>query len=389
MSGGIGVEGQRLRIAILGSRGIPARYGGFETFAEKLAVGLAAQGMDVTVYAEAPVGCSTGEGVFYDGVRIHHVTPLSLGSASVIAYDVQCLWHARSAFDVVYMLGYGAAWACWIPRLWHSQVWINLDGLEWARSKWSWWVRIYLRLMEATAARVANRVIADAQAIQNRYQCLYRSGAPSTFIPYGATFPDAISPDTALVDLGLQPDAYLLVIARMEPENHILEIIEGHALWGGHLPLVLVGDVQADNPYCRQLRALQSERVQFLGAVYETAMLSVLRQRCRAYLHGHSVGGTNPSLIEAMACSCEIIAHDNEFNREVLGSSGSYFHSKADLSVVLQALQGQTAQERQVKRQDAATRVLAQYTWEKVIRSYVCLIEQEVPGRFASGSGSA
>ena len=93
MSGGIGVEGQRLRIAILGSRGIPARYGGFETFAEKLAVGLAAQGMDVTVYAEAPVGCSTGEGVFYDGVRIHHVTPLSLGPASVIAYDVQCLWH--------------------------------------------------------------------------------------------------------------------------------------------------------------------------------------------------------------------------------------------------------------------------------------------------------
>lgn len=383
MNGAVSVRRQRLRIAILGSRGIPARYGGFETFAEKLAVGLVEHGMDVTVYAETPLEYQGDDG-HHLGVRIRYVTPLSLGPASVVAYDVQCLWDARSEFDVVYMLGYGAAWACWIPRLWSSRVWVNLDGLEWARSKWSRWVRIYLRLMEATAARVAHRVIADAQAIEARYKRIYRSGAPSTFIPYGATPPDDTSSDAVLTAHGLLPDAYLLVIARMEPENHIVDIIGGHALYGGGLPLVLVGDIQADTPYCRQLRALQCDQVQFLGAVYDPLTLSTLRKRCRAYVHGHSVGGTNPSLIEAMMCGCQIIAHDNVFNREVLGPVGVYFGSQAELSSSLQALGNETDAERQVKQQDAVNRVLAQYTWEKVICAYVKLIEQDVRGCPAS-----
>jgi len=376
------MSGERLRIAILGTRGIPARYGGFETFAERLALGLVARGMDVTVYAEGLSGDPSGDRD-YHGICVRPVVPWRVGRASVLAYDVQCLWDARRDFDVVYMLGYGAAWACWLPRLSGARVWINIDGLEWARSKWGPWVRRYLRLMEGVAARVAHRVVADAKAIQTHYIQSYPLGAPSTFIPYGAEIPQTVSPDSALVALGLVPRAFLLVIARMEPENHVLEIIDGHALWGGAWPLVIVGDAHANTPFCARLRAQGGERVRFLGAVYEPDLLAALRTRCRAYLHGHSVGGTNPSLIEAMACGCQVIAHDNVFNREVLGPQGEFFGSVSELAAALHALEGESHHDRQAKRRDAVDRVRAQYTWEGVIDSYVSVIEQDLPGRMA------
>ena len=210
----------RLRIAILGTRGIPAGYGGFETFAEQLAVRLAARGHQVTVYAEAE-GRAPGPDRHYQGVRVRERRRPHWGPASTLAYDSACLWDARRGHDLVYMLGYGAAWACWLPRVLGTPVWINVDGLEWARSKWSAPARLYLRCMEWLAPRTATRLIADAQAIAARMQERYPHGAPCSFIAYGAEPVEQADP-ALLAQWGLEPGGYLLAVARPEPENHVL-----------------------------------------------------------------------------------------------------------------------------------------------------------------------
>src|ERR1700682_2446546 len=170
-----------MRLAILGARGIPARYGGFETFAEQLAVRLVERGHDVTVFCEA-AGDVNDE---YRGVKLRHVPAHDLGPLSTMLYDAACLWHARSSFDVIYMLGYGSSPLCGLPRLWGRQVWVNMDGLEWARGKWGPIARWYLRWAEAIAMWTPDRIIADAAAIKANLQSRHRRLPPCDVIPYG------------------------------------------------------------------------------------------------------------------------------------------------------------------------------------------------------------
>lgn len=301
-----------------------------------------------------------------------------MGSASVLAYDIQCLWDARRSFDVVYMLGYGAAWGCFIPRLWGTRVWVNMDGLEWARSKWRPWIRSYFRLMERVMAYTVDRVLADAQAIKRYYDGRYPSGAPCTFIPYGAQgmqVPDTVGP---LARHGLVVDRYFLVVARMEPENHIHEIIRAHQQWGGSCPLVIVGDHTADNAYCHWIRQQQSPSVLLLGAIYEADRLAALRSGALAYVHGHSVGGTNPSLLEAMWYGSVVLAHDNPFNREVLGDEGMIFASEEALVGLYQRACDMTPAAMVQSRQQARQIVLSRYQWPLVVTEYLVMLRQEV-----------
>src|SRR5580692_463888 len=171
-----------MRLAILGTRGIPARYGGFETFAERLAVGLVERGFVVGVFCESNKSFAPD---FFHGVKLHYVSAPSLGPLKTIFFDLRSLWAARKAYDVVYMLGYGAAPFCLIPRLWGTEVWINPDGLEWARSKWGVVGRSYLRLMEWVSVYAANRIIADSGAIATGLASRHGRLASCTVIPYG------------------------------------------------------------------------------------------------------------------------------------------------------------------------------------------------------------
>lgn len=382
-------RGGPLRIAILGSRGIPARYGGFETFAEQLSLRLVRRGFDVTVYAEAD-GPSPPD-TTYRGVRVRYRRRPRWGAASVIVYDCACLWDARRGYDLVYMLGYGAAWACWWPRLWGTPVWINVDGLEWARSKWRTAARLYLRAMEWVAPRAATRLIADAEAIARWFRQRHPRGAPCTTIAYGADVVDAAAADPApLAVWGLVPGRYALVVARPEPENHVLEIIEGHRRYGGDRPLVVVGDVSGATAYQRCLLALRSDRVRFIGAVYDPAALTALRVHAAVYLHGHSVGGTNPSLLEAMACGCAIVAHDNPFNREVAAGAAVYFRDTQDIARLLAevdeagTLGGQALPR---LRRLARWRVQRRYAWESIVTAYERLIRRTCESRRARRAG--
>jgi len=377
-----------ISIAILGTRGIPAKYGGFETFAEKLSTSLVQQGISVTVYAES--GQQQAQAKTWMGVNVQPIVAPHWGAASALGYDLKCLWHARRSFDLIYMLGYGAAFACFLPRCYSVPVWINVDGLEWARSKWGWIARSYLRAMEWLAGHAANRVIADAQAIADRFSRLYPGTAPCNYIAYGAPIltgedENALPYASILRTLDLEEGKYFLIVARLEPENHVLDIVQGHKIYlreGGKLPLVIVGDHTLATKYCQNLRSLACKNVQFLGAIFEKITLQALRLGARSYIHGHSVGGTNPSLLEALGCGNIVVAHDNPFNREVLGDcSAGYFRNPKDVALALHKVENFNETDMQKLQEDARAIIRERYTWEKIVDQYKALILEEVRSR--------
>ena len=359
-----------MKIAILGTRGIPARYGGFETFAEKIAVGLTERGVDVTVF------CETGGVLSPDnlqGVKLRYVAAPSLGPLQTILYDLRCLWAARKGYDVVYMLGYGAAPFCLIPRLHGAEVWINPDGLEWARAKWGFVAKSYFHLMEWASVRVASRIIADSEAIATSLASRQGKLAHCTVIPYGCEVIETPPSPQPLTEWDLGPRDYFLVICRLEPENHVLEILQAFQQSRSNRQLVVVGNHLAKTRYVAELLAVHDSRIRMIGTVYDQAKLTCLRYYSFAYMHGHSVGGTNPSLLEAMGCGNLIIAHDNPFNRETLGPCGFYFASVPELIETIDSAEqkeGGLARLRESSKERARTN----YRWSDVVSSYAALL---------------
>jgi len=364
-----------MRLAILGTRGIPARYGGFETFAEQLAVRLVEQGHDVTVFCE-----TVAEPIEqYKGVSLRYVPAPNLGPFSTLVFDARCLWRARKEFDVVYMLGYGASLVCWLPRLWGNEVWINMDGLEWARRKWGPIARMYFRIAEGIAMWSPSRIVADASAIKASLQSRHREVPPCDVIPYGCEIVDEGAPEE-VKGLGLVPGCYYLVVCRFEPENHVKEIIEGFLLSKSSVPLVLVGDHERANAYVKSLKECNDGRILFTGPIYDAARIQALRLFCRGYIHGHSVGGTNPSLLEAMGCGNTIIAHDNAFNREVLGDSGLFFSRPDQISGAIHDIDSGLVDTAKMGN-NAVERVKRYYTWEGITDHYCRLLSLVSSGR--------
>lgn len=363
-----------MSVAILGTRGIPARYGGFETFAEEIGVHLAQRGAEVTVYCEE--FCNVPAAESYKGVQLIYVSAPKLGPLSTILFDFNCLLAAKGKHDVVYMLGYGASLFCFLPRIWGKRVWINMDGIEWSRSKWSLPARIWLRVMEAVAMWTPNRIIADALSIREDLSRRYRRMPACSVIPYGAPIIDQA--DAALLaDWGLSEDGYYLVVCRLEPENHVLEILQGYAASRGARPLVVVGDHTVGTRYARQLLEIKDPRIRLVGTVYDQSKLQALRFFARAYFHGHSVGGTNPSLLEALGCGNAVIAHDNPFNREVAGTAACYFNSALDIPDLVRRIEAD-ATLRASMRVSAREIVSTRYTWELVTESYIRLLAEDV-----------
>ena len=361
-----------MKLAILGTRGIPARYGGFETFAEKLAIGLCERGFDVTVFCES--GESAGPDVF-QGVKLRYVSAAALGPLQTVLYDLKCLWAARKGYDVVYMLGYGAAPFCVIPRLWGTEVWINPDGLEWARAKWGFVAKCYFRLMEWISLHAANRIIADAEAIASSLASRHGTLSACTVIPYGCEVIEAPPPAELLSEWGLAPEDYYLVVCRLEPENHVLEILQAFQQSHSNKQLIVVGNHLTGTSYVTQLRTVQDPRIRMIGTVYDSAKLTCLRYHSFAYMHGHSVGGTNPSLLEAMGCGNLVFAHDNPFNRETLGSCGYFFANEMELAESIDLAEHDHAELARL-RSASRSRAGANYRWPDIVSSYAELLEQ-------------
>lgn len=319
-----------MQLHILGTRGVPAQHGGFETFAEQFALYMVSRGHDVTVYCQI----SKNEPEFSDSWEGVHRVGLAEaeGPQGTIRFDLRSALAATKRSNATLLtLGYNTAVFSLLYRFRHERHFMNMDGIEWRRQKWSLPQRLWLRLNEWCGAHWANQLIADHPEIKAHLTELV-SADKITVIPYGA---DAITEADAshLEGFGLQPNAYYIVIARPEPENSILEMVNAYKQSDRRFPLVMLGNYkpQENEYHARVLAAAEGSRVLFPGAIYESAVVTALRFFATAYLHGHQVGGTNPSLVEALAAGNAVIAHRNRFNEWVAGKSARYFADEAEL----------------------------------------------------------
>ncbi len=322
-----------MKIAITGSRGIPNNYGGFEQCAENLAVLLVKAGHDVTVYNP---DYHEYNQEFFNGVRIVKCKnpEKKIGTAGNFLYDYRCMQHALKAeCDILLVLGYTTA-SVFFPFLkkGKSVLVTNMDGLEWKRDKWNAVVKKLALWFESLGANYSDQLVSDNREIRNYLLGTYKKD--STYIPYGAEVFD--SPDASVLETyALQEHAYDLVIARLEKENNVETILDGVVLSGSTVPTLVIGNHHT--PYGQALvsKYQSHPQIRFLGGIYNFNHLNNLRWFSRNYFHGHSVGGTNPSLLEAMASGAFIIAHDNLFNRDVLGKDALYFSDPEAVAMLL------------------------------------------------------
>ena len=362
-----------LRIAIMGTRGIPNHYGGFEQLAEHLAPGLVRAGHAVTVYNSHN---HPFQGKQWEGVQIVHCydPEFLFGSAGQFIYDLNCILDARERnFDVILQLGYtsSSVWGLLFPE--NVVVIYNMDGLEWQRAKYSKLTRRFLLYAERLAVRYSNFRIADSPVIQEYYSHKYSIG--TEYIAYGA---DLFSGADAAVPraYGVEPGDYLLLMARMEEENNIEMVLNGFCSSGTSKKMLIVGNFS--NRHGRYLKEKFSgdARIVFAGAIFEQERVHSLKAYSFLYFHGHSTGGTNPSLLEAMASRALILAHDNAFNRNVLGGDAYYFSSAAGVRELVDGFVRGAAEEEMLQRNFEKVGVL--YSWPDVIAKYERFILRSV-----------
>ena len=323
----------KLKIGILGTRGIPNNYGGFEQWAENLSQGLLKRGCEIYVYNSHN---HTNQEKLWNGVNIiHKYDPeYKIGTVGQFFYDLNCIIDSRKQkFDIILQLGYTSSsiWGWLLPKN-KSVVITNMDGLEWKRNKFKKPVKSFLKFAEKLAVYFSNYLIADSPIIKDYYNKNY--SIPIDYIPYGTNLFEKEN-EQHIHSFEIKPYQYNLLIARLEPENTIETIIKGVINSNTSFPLLIVGDYNISNGKYLYNEYSENEKIIFTGRIYNSEILNNLRYFSNLYFHGHSVGGTNPSLLEAMACSAIICAHDNLYNRSVLQDEGYYFSNPKDITLLL------------------------------------------------------
>ncbi|MCT1353177.1 DUF1972 domain-containing protein [Gordonia sp. p3-SID1431] len=364
-----------LRVALIGTRGIPASYGGFETAVEEVGRRLAERGHDVVVYGREDEQL----GDHFLGMRRVTLPAVRKKSLETISHTALSSIHAVVRLRPEVAIVFNAANSPFLPifRMAKIPVGLHMDGLEWKRSKWGKIGRSYYRAAESFGVRNADALIADSSGISDYYR--HQFGAHTELIKYGAPqIHDA--PSSKIEDTGIKPGGYFLVVARFEPENHVLEVIEGYTRTLSSKPLVVVGAAPYSADYTKSIERLAEtdDRVRLLGAVYDQELLDALYFHAFTYIHGHSVGGTNPSLLRAIGAGTPVIGYDVSFNRDVVGDNGWYFSSPEDLAIAIESADGAN----DIARRGSALRQRAadEYTWNEVTDLY----EQMIRG-LASG----
>lgn len=357
-------------IRILGTRGVPANHGGFETFAEYLALYLVAKGWDVTVYCQKDEGSAIYEDD-WRGVRRVHIPVQRPGAAGTIIFDWKSTLHAAKEQGLILTLGYNTAVFCGYFRLKGITNLINMDGIEWRRQKWGMLAKIWFYLNEWAGAWLGNHLIADHPHIKTH---LSTRVAPNkiTTIAYGAD-PVLSANVEALRPYDLTPNGYAVLIARAEPENSILEVVKAWSRRPRGVKLVILGKYDPRHPYQALVRAAAGDEVRFVGAIYDKEVVNALRFHARLYVHGHQVGGTNPSLVESLAAGNAVLAHDNQFNRWVAGDQARYFRDADDCAAVLDRLLPDDAA-LSAMRQASLARHAEAFTWEQILGAYEALL---------------
>lgn len=361
-----------MKIAFVSTRGIPNNYGGFEQFAEYISVGLVERGHEVTVYSPHYHPYQEKE---YKGVRIKHIySPEQWmgGSVGSFFYDYSCLKDAlkKEDFDIIYEAGYTSIIPAYIRfnvKDIKSPIFTtNMDGLEYKRTKFNPLVRKFVFWEEKMAVKHSHYLIADNMGIQDYYKEKY--GKESKFLAYGADIHDDWD-ENLLKEFGLEANGYYLIVARLEPENNLVMAIEGYlkSKENGKRPLIIVG--KTNTPHGKELvkKYGQEKSVRFLGGIYDFKKLDSVRHFSYAYFHGHSVGGTNPSLLEAMASGCFMLANDNVFNRAVLKENARYYGNEEDVCRLLNQIDDEVKDGKDLLVKRNWEEIKTVYSWEKLI----------------------
>ncbi len=360
-----------MKVGILGTRGIPNHYGGFEQFTEFFAVYLAQNGFDVSVYSSS--NHKYQESTFKGVKLIHCYDPEHrLGTFGQFIYDYNCIIDSRKReFDVLLQLGYtsNTIWHRLLPK--NPVIISNMDGLEWKRSKYSPSVQKFLKYAEKLAVKSSDYLISDSIGIQN--YLLKEYNVESVYIAYGAEL--FKTPNSEILkEYKVEVDNYNMLVARFEPENNLEVILDGVAMADTKTPFLVVGkhNINKFGTYLKS-KFKNVEHIRFMGGIYNLEHLNNLRYYSKLYFHGHSVGGTNPSLLEAMASKALIIAHDNEFTKSILEEDAFYFASKDD---VKQHIDGLIKKVYRDKIENNYKKIEDNFKWELINKKYLDLFHE-------------
>jgi len=351
---------------MVGTRGVPARYGGFETCVEEVGWRLAAAGHDVVVYCRTTGSDASERPAQYRGMRLVHLRAAPRRSLETLSHTALSVAHLTT-HPVDAVLLFNAANAPLLPvlRMRGLPVATHVDGLEWQRAKWPPMGRRYYRLAESLAVRWSDALIADAKGIREYYDREF--GVATELITYGAPVIEPQRPER-LAELDLTPQRYHLVVARFEPENHVDVIVAGYAASDAELPLVVVGDAPYSDAYTAHIKDTADKRVHFLGSVWDQSLLDELYANAFTYQHGHSVGGTNPSLLRAVGAGAATDAFSVSFNRDVLGDAGRYWSTAAEVGALVEAAEADRPGT-QARGERCRARAVG-YQWDDVAAEY-------------------
>jgi glycosyltransferase involved in cell wall biosynthesis len=354
-----------LKVAILGTRGIPNNYGGFEQFAEYLSLGLVNDGHEVYVYSphNHAYKQDTWKGV---NVIFKFDPEYKVGTVGQFVYDLNCVLDSRKReFDLILQLGYTSSsiWNFLFPK--STLVFTNMDGLEWKRTKYGKSTQKFLKFAEKLAVKKSDFLISDSLGIKNYLENEYR--VDSTYIPYGAWVFDQPN-NEVLSKYNLKPYAYDMLIARLEPENSIEIILEGFANAKTERVFVVIGNNKTNYGNFLTEKFSSQKNIIFLGSIYEMDTVNNLRYFSNLYFHGHTVGGTNPSLLEAMASNALIAANKNDFNEAILENEAYYFNTPEEVSSIVETVIKNPTEE--VKLELNIIKIRTLYSWNIIIEKY-------------------
>jgi glycosyltransferase involved in cell wall biosynthesis len=357
-----------MRISMIGTRGVPAHYGGFETCVEEVGSRLVSRGHEVVVFCRPILDADPTWRKLqqYRGMQLVNLPVVRRRTVETLLHTALSVAHPVLA-EMDAAIVFNAANSPLLPvlRARGIPVATHMDGLEWRRAKWGKVGRRYYRLAESLAVRWSDGIIADAEGIAKYYRDEF--GVAATQIAYGA--PISFFDDSRRIEeLDLSSAKYHLVVARFEQENHVLDVIRGYRQSDAELPLVVVGSAPYADAYTASIRGIVDERVRLLGGIWDQEQLHQLYSHALTYVHGHSVGGTNPSLLRAAGAGTYTIAYDVVFNREVLGDNGVYFTTTDDVARELVAAEADPA-----KTLDTGARLrdaVRRYNWDDVTDRY-------------------
>jgi len=357
---------QHLSFAMIGTRGVPAAYGGFETAVEEIGARLVERGHSVTVYCRSAAEKLES----WRGMSLVHLPALHVKVAETLSHTAASALHLSFTKkpDVAFVFNAAnSPLVPWIRRLGVPTA-VHVDGLEWMRGKWSGAGRDYYRFAEKFAVNHADVLIADARGIADYYWQTFR--APTELLTYGAPIIERPT-NRRLAELGLEPRGFHLVVARFEPENHVDVIVEGYERSGATLPLVVVGSAPYAERHSAEIRAAAKDdpRIRFIGSLWDQELLDELYSNAATYLHGHSVGGTNPSLLRAMGGGAPVVAWDVNFNEEVAGPDAAYFSTPLGLARILERAEREPALQI-VRGLRLQQRARTTYDWDDVADGY-------------------